>query len=195
MPTTDTTQAIRVMRSIRIKGGRLLLAATTFFILWGTVTVNAQIRTGDQPLTYSQQFRQAEAFIRVAEPDQLADTVYVWGDVNVAGAYLVPQRTTILELLSFGKGPTISDAGKTKLSWYKPSLRLTILSRRNGKQTFNVDLTDVHQDGITEQVIGNGDLVMVYVTRPSTIEEKIRYVIYPLINVSLSVIIALGLRK
>ena len=171
------------------------MAASTLFILWGSITVFGQTRAGEQPLMYSQQFRQAEAFIRVAEPDQLADTVYVWGDVNIPGAYIVPRNTSIVELLSFGRGPAISDAGRTKLSWYKPSLRITISSKNSENQIFTLDIADFHQYGLSPQPINNGDLVMVYVTRPSTIEEKIRYVVYPLINVTLSVIIALGLRK
>ncbi|NDC88520.1 MAG: hypothetical protein EB075_06910 [Bacteroidetes bacterium] len=171
------------------------MAASTLFILWGSITVFGQTRAGEQPLMYSQQFRQAEAFIRVAEPDQLADTVYVWGDVNVPGAYIVPRTTSIVELLSFGRGPAISDAGRTKLSWYEPSLRITISSQHGENQSFTVDIADLHQNGLTTHTIHNGDLVMVYVTRPSTIEEKIRYVIYPLVNVTLSVVIALGLRN
>jgi hypothetical protein len=39
-------------------------------------------------------------YIRIESQFQVADTVFVWGDIN-SGTYLVPKGTTLLELISY----------------------------------------------------------------------------------------------
>ena len=193
MPTTDTTQAIRVMRSIRIKGGRLLMAATTLYILWGTITASAQIRTGDQSLMYSQQFRQAEAFIRVAEPDQLADTVYVWGDVSIPGAYIVPRGSSVLAVLTYARGPLRTIQHESTFDWYKPSVQVRVSSTEGLQGTYAAPLGNMDVVALEQHILSVGmNVIQVRIVTPPAWTDKLRIVV-PVVGVLASIVAALAL--
>ena len=54
---------------------------------------------------YSQTFEGlSDRYIRVAEMGELVDSINVWGDVNSAGRYLVPEGTNLPDLISFSFG-------------------------------------------------------------------------------------------
>lgn len=53
----------------------------------------------------SQQFRLGAGIIRIAEPGQLADSVNVWGDIPNTGRFLIPEKTSLPQLISYAGGP------------------------------------------------------------------------------------------
>lgn len=181
------------MRSIRIKGGRLLMAASTLFILWGSITVFGQTRAGEQPLMYSQQFRQAEAFIRVAEPDQLADTVYVWGDVNIPGAYIVPKGSSALAVLTYARGPARSIQHESTFDWYHPNVQIRVSGADGLAASYDAPLGNLDTVALEQHILGSGtNVVQVRIVTPPAWTDKLRVVV-PVVGVLASIIAALAL--
>jgi hypothetical protein len=96
----------------------IAVTASLFFVL--PQLVHAQLPEGT-----------SERFIRVAEIGQLADSINVWGNVNSAGRYIVPEGTNLPDLISYSFGYTAlqfrgsnNDFSKTqievKVSRYNP---------------------------------------------------------------------------
>lgn len=77
----------------------------------------------------SQNFRLGEAHYRVAEPTQIADTVLVWGDVQLPGTYLVPRGINLAQMLAYARGPINLRTQETDLDWSQVFIEITISNR------------------------------------------------------------------
>lgn len=100
-----------------------------FFLV--CIPIGSQAQTGN--IYQSQNFRLGEAHYRVAEPTQLADTVLVWGDVQLPGTYLVPRNITIAQMLAYARGPINLRTGETDLDWSKVFVEVTVTNRYSGE--------------------------------------------------------------
>jgi hypothetical protein len=137
-------------------------------------------------LEFSQQFRQAERIIRIAEPGQLSDTLNVWGDVNSPGRYLIPRNTTLPELISYSFGPATIRSREADLDWSK--LRLEVKVSRYNDQENDVDVTTFkyrydqpEPAAMFEYDLQNDDIVTLQVKRRPSFIDYVR-VIAPVIS-------------
>lgn len=147
--------------------------------------VRAQVEQGHQ-LQYSQQFRLGDRFIRVAEPGQLVDSVNVWGDVNSAGRYLVPQDTRLPELISYSFGPATIRDRESNLDWSK--LRLEVKVSRFDENQKRVEVANFRYRydepepvEMFEYELSNNDIVTLQVKRKPAFIDYVR-VIAPVIS-------------
>jgi hypothetical protein len=74
--------------------------------------------------------QQADQLIRIAEMGQLVDSVNVWGDINRAGRYLVPEGTNLTKLISYGMGYNTLRGREAELDWSEVILEVKV-SRLN----------------------------------------------------------------
>jgi hypothetical protein len=74
--------------------------------------------------------QQADQLIRIAEMGELVDSVNVWGDINRAGRYLVPEGTNLTQLISYGMGYNTLRGREAELDWSKVILEVKV-SRLN----------------------------------------------------------------
>lgn len=74
----------------------------------------------------------SDRYIRVAEIGELVDSVNVWGDVNSAGRYLVPEGTNLPDLISFsfGFGQIRAGGSMGNIDWTKTQVEIKV-SRYN----------------------------------------------------------------
>ena len=91
-----------------------------FFIIPCTQQATAQ--TTNQ----STLFRLAEGFVRIAEPGQIADTLSVWGDINAPGRYIIPRGTTVVELISYARGPVGQRNIRQRADWNDQKIEISI---------------------------------------------------------------------
>jgi hypothetical protein len=77
----------------------------------------------------------SDRYIRVAEVGELVDSINVWGDVNSAGRYLVPEGTILPELISysFGFGEQRGGGAQGNIDWTKTQIEIKI-SRFDGNR-------------------------------------------------------------
>jgi hypothetical protein len=154
----------------------LLIAAT------GLATLTAQQRS----TPVSQQFRLAEGIVRIAETDQLADSVNVWGDINNPGRYLVPRGTKVHELISYARGPAAYRTGETTIDWSKLRLEITI-SKYNvntGMETaqfYTFRYSDPFPEGLRNYTLTNDEIVSLELKRRPSFIDYVR-VIAPVVS-------------
>ncbi|MFV1884721.1 MAG: hypothetical protein ACMZ7B_09555 [Balneola sp.] len=134
----------------------------------------------------SQQFRQAERVIRIAEPGQLADSINVWGDVGSAGRYLVPKGTTLPKLISYSFGPKTLRDGQTELDWSKMRVEINIqeYDTERGVQSiekFRYRFEEPFPDGMSDFTLKNNQTVTVRVKRKASFRDYVQ-VIAPVIS-------------
>jgi hypothetical protein len=139
-----------------------------------------------QQLRYSQQFRLGSRIIRVAEPGQLADSVNVWGDVNSAGRYLIPEGTSLPKLLSYSLGPRTITSNQTQLNWSKMRIEVNVsnYSPNQGRETvanFKYKFDEPLPKGMRNYVLENDDIVSVRVKRKPSFVDYIK-VIAPVVS-------------
>jgi hypothetical protein len=94
-----------------------------------TSIVEAQVNNMYQ----SQNFRLGEAHYRVAEPTQIADTILVWGDVQLPGTYLVPRGINLAQMLAYARGPINLRTLETDLDWSQIFIEINISNRDTGE--------------------------------------------------------------
>lgn len=155
------------------------------FMLMSVVSTASAQDQGRQ-LNFSQQFRQAQRIIRIAEPGELADTLNVWGDVNSPGRYLIPQSTTLPELISYSLGPATINSRETSLDWSK--LRLDVkVSRYNDNNekvvvnSFSYRYDKPEPKKMFQFDLHNNDIVTVQVKRKPAFIDYVR-VVAPVIS-------------
>lgn len=81
----------------------------------------------------SQNFRLGEAHYRVADASQLADTVLVWGDIQLPGTYLVPRGINLAQMLAYSRGPINLRTQETDLDWSQVFVEVTVTNRDSGE--------------------------------------------------------------
>lgn len=134
----------------------------------------------------SQQFRQAERIIRVAETGDLADTLNVWGDINSPGRYLVPTSTNLPELISYSFGPSNFQNREAALDWTKLRMEIKISRFDEDGQDVTVDRFQYRYDENEPQELfdydlENNDIVTIQVKRKPAFADYVG-VIAPVIS-------------
>ncbi|MDZ7757196.1 hypothetical protein [Rhodohalobacter sp.] len=92
----------------------LLLLISVMFVFIKTPDLSAQQQAG------------GDSFIRVAEFGQLVDSVNVWGDINTAGRYLIPEGTNVVEMISYARGYNTLRGRETELDWSAVNLEIKV---------------------------------------------------------------------
>jgi hypothetical protein len=167
-------------------------ALLTIFLFGLIAETQAQTIREGQQLQYSQMFRMAEGFVRIAEPGQIADTLNIWGDVSMPGRYMVPRRTNVADLISFARGPIRFQSGETQLDWSRVRLDIAIsrLDNENGEQafTFRYDYNKPMPDGMRQFTLQNNDLISIQTRRRPIFIDYVR-VIAPTLSLILTTIL------
>jgi hypothetical protein len=153
--------------------------------------LQAQFQQGQ--LQYSQQFRLGETIIRVAEVGQLADSVHVWGDVNVAGVYVVPRGATLAQVISYSRGPSRYFTSETVLDWSKLRIEVTVNSG-NSSETYTFRYNENLPGPMTEYVIQNNDVVMVELKRKPAFVDWVRVIAPAVSTVATTILIIQNLK-
>ncbi len=161
------------------------IAVLLFASLLIPIASYAQGEQGRQ-LQYSQQFRLGDRFIRVAEPGELTDSVNVWGDVNSAGRYLVPEDTRLPELISYSFGPATIRDRESNLDWSKLRMEVKVSrfdenQRRVEVANFRYRYDEPEPVEMFEYELNNNDIVTLQVKRKPAFIDYVR-VIAPVIS-------------
>lgn len=165
---------------------RLLQAVLLIFCL---VTLSAQNGFAQQQgssLPRSQQFRQADRIIRVAEPGQLADTLNVWGDVSSPGRYLIPKTATLPQLISYSFGPETLRDREANLDWSKMRVEINISEYDTEEgmeevESFKYKFDEPLPQGMRKFNLKNDQVVAVQVKRKPAFIDYVK-VIAPVIS-------------
>lgn len=161
------------------------------FLLFNPTESVAQFQQGQ--LQFSQQFRLGETIIRVAEVGQLADTVHVWGDVNVAGVYVVPRGSTLAQVISYSRGPSRYFTGESTLDWSKLRIDVTVNST-DVAFTHSFRYNETLPENIRSYVIRNNDVVALELKRKPSILDWVRVIAPVMSTVATTILIAQNLR-
>lgn len=70
--------------------------------------------------------QQAQNLIRIAEIGELVDSVNVWGDINRSGRYLIPEGTSVVEMISYGMGYNTLRGREAELDWSTVVLEIKV---------------------------------------------------------------------
>lgn len=142
-----------------------------------------------QPLLLQAQVAEGagDRYIRVAEIGQLADSVNVWGDVGSSGRYIVPERTTIPELLSYSYGYTQLRGNESNIDWSKTQIEVKVSRYDENRELVEVALFRYryHDPEPTEMFtfdLQNNDIVSVQVRRKPSFTDYVG-VVAPVIGV------------
>ena len=148
----------------------------TAFLLLSSTILWAQIPEG-----------LSDRYIRIAEMGDLADSVNVWGDVTSSGRYIIPENTTLPELISFSLGYTPMRGRDSDINWAKTLIELKV-SRYNESQKivdvamFRYRYHDPEPVEMFEFDLQNNDIVSLQVRRRPSFGDYIG-VIAPVISV------------
>ena len=129
----------------------------------------------------------SDRYIRVAEPGELVDSVNVWGDVNSAGRYLVPEGTNLPDLISFCFGYSKEPGGNRYSSFSKTIIEVKV-SRYNKKRRlvevafFRYKYKDPEPREMFEFNLKNNDIVSLQVKKRPSLTDYIN-VVAPVIGV------------
>jgi hypothetical protein len=85
-----------------------------FFILLGTSQSQDKERVG-----VNQVFSQQGGFYNYSEKDKVNIEVSVWGYVKFPGKYIIPQGSTLVDLISYAGGPVV-DAKLENIRLFRP---------------------------------------------------------------------------
>lgn len=165
---------------------RTILKAHLFTILF-IVLANA----GAYAQQNGQLFRKGSGIFRVAEPGQLADSVNIWGDVANTGRFLIPENTTLPELISYAGGPQNLGRGLFKMSDVEINISISRYNEQAGKTNvthFEFDYQDAVPPKIYTYPIKNDDIITVEVNRNPNVLDYIK-VIGPIITTLTSILI------
>lgn len=172
------------MKRITISCLSFIFLTIALLLLAKPETATAQ-EQGRQ-LQLSQQFRLGDRMIRVAEPGELVDSVNVWGDVNSAGRYLVPQSTRLPELISYSFGPATIRDREANIDWAKLRLEVKVSRfdedrRRVEVANFKYKYSEPEPVEMFEYDLKNNDIVTLQVKRRPAFIDYVR-VIAPVIS-------------
>lgn len=129
----------------------------------------------------------SDRYIRVAEIGELVDSVNVWGDVNSAGRYLVPEGTNLPDLISFSFGTAQIGRAGTEVNWSKKLYEIKV-SRFNEQNRmvevayFRYRYYDPEPIEMYEFDLQNNDLVTIQVKQTPSFVDYVR-VVGPIISI------------
>jgi hypothetical protein len=134
-------------------------------------TAKAQINN----IYQSQNFRLGEAHYRVAEPTQLADTILVWGDIQLPGTYLVPRGIALAQMLAYARGPINLRTQETDLDWSQVFIEINISNRDSGESyQFIQNVDGSVGPEFFEKRMSNYDTIIIRVRRKPNFLDYIR---------------------
>ncbi|NIT55823.1 MAG: hypothetical protein GWN00_06185 [Aliifodinibius sp.] len=128
-----------------------------------------------------------DRYIRVAEIGELADSVNVWGDVGSSGRYIIPERTTLPELISFSFGYTQLRGNDANIDWAKTQIEVKVSRYNEGRKRVDVALFryryhDPEPVEMFEFDLQNNDIVTVQVRRRPSLTDYVG-VVAPVVGV------------
>lgn len=133
----------------------------------------------NSPDLYAQQG--GDRFIRVAETGQLIDSVNVWGDINTAGRYLVPEGTNVTEIISYGMGYNTLRGREAELDWSEVHLEIKV-SRLDENQKamevayFRYRYHDAEPVEMFDFILQNNDIVTVQLRRKPSLRDYVQVI-------------------
>jgi protein involved in polysaccharide export with SLBB domain len=141
-----------------------------------TGTARAQ---DERPVT--QQYRLVEGIVQISEPGEESVLINLWGDVNAPGRFRISTGTTLIELISFARGPVSFRTGETTLDWSKLRVEVNV-SRRN--KELNIDevvnfrfrYTQQLPHGMRDFVLQENDFITIEVKRRPAFVDYMRIV-------------------
>lgn len=147
-------------------------------ILYSIIAILALTSIGEAQVNnmyQSQNFRLGEAHYRVAEPTQIADTILVWGDVQLPGTYLVPRGINLAQMLAYARGPINLRTQETDLDWSQVFIEINISNRDTGESLQIIQQVDgsVGQEFFDKRM-ENFDTVIIRVRRKPNFLDYVR---------------------
>ena len=133
----------------------------------------------ERPLTL--QYRLVEGIVQISKPGEESVLINLWGDVNAPGRFMVPTGTTLIELISFARGPASFRTGETTLDWSKLRVEVNV-SRRNQERNINEVVnfrfryTQQLPPGIRDFILQENDFITLEVKRRPALVDYMRIV-------------------
>jgi len=116
-------------------------------------------------------------YIRIESQFQVADTVFIWGDV-ISGTYLVPQGTTLLELISYagwvGGGARFSNFNSdAQYRWVKRRAEIIVnpANKFLSPTLYTLNFDKPLDEQIRNVKINNYDVVSVNIRRRANVRD------------------------
>lgn len=122
-----------------------------------------------------------DRFIRVAELGQLVDSVNVWGDINTAGRYLVPEGTNVTEIISYGMGYNTLRGRETELDWSDVHLEIKVSRLNDNREAmevayFRYRYHDPEPVEMFDFILQNNDIVTVQLKRKPSLRDYVQVI-------------------
>jgi len=155
-----------------------IFSFTTVTLLLLLISTNVQAQL---PETLS------DRYIRVAEMGELVDSINVWGDVNSAGRYLVPEGTNLPDLISFGFGYASITGREANIDWAKTQVEVKVSRFDQNRRLvevayFRYQYHDPEPAELWEFELQNNDIVTLQVRRRPSLADYVS-VIAPVLSV------------
>ena len=163
-----------------LKKFKFVIGITLLIIFFGVMDSNAQ--GGLEQVAN-------EGIIKVAEPGQLADTLNLWGDVRNPGRYMVPQGTSIQELISYARGPIVATEERRVKGIEAFVLRYSETEERELVNVFRFKPNEPLPRELRNFVLQNNDTITIKVQRGRTFFQALRNVT-PILTFIISGVIA-----
>ena len=122
-----------------------------------------------------------ERFIRIAETGQLVDSVNVWGDINTAGRYIVPEGTNVTDIISYGMGYNTLRGRETELDWSAVHLEIKVSRLNENRESmqiayFRYRYHDPEPVEMFDFVLQNNDIVTVQLRRKPSLRDYVQVI-------------------
>lgn len=119
-----------------------------------------------------------DRYIRIAEIGEITDTVSVWGDVGSSGRYIIPEETTLPELISFSLGYATLQGRDSDIKWAKTLIEVKISRYKQERNMVDVALfsykfSEPEPVGMFKFNLQNNDIVTLQVTRKPSFGDYI----------------------
>ncbi|MFH5884829.1 hypothetical protein ACG2F4_11010 [Halalkalibaculum sp. DA3122] len=143
--------------------------------------ITGTARAQDEMPAVTTQYRLVEGIVQLSKPGEESVLINLWGDVNAPGRFMVPTGTTLIELISFARGPASFRTGETTLDWSKLRVEVNV-SRRN--QEMNIDevvnfrfrYTQQLPAGMRDFVLQENDFITLEVKRRPAFVDYMRII-------------------
>ncbi|MGM0588681.1 MAG: hypothetical protein ACQETE_09725 [Bacteroidota bacterium] len=148
-------------------------------ILISGLLVTESARAQQTPVVPSNQL--VEGIVQISKPGEESILINLWGDINAPGRYMIPTGTTLIELISFARGPASFRTGETTLDWSKLRLEVNV-SRYNQKLNtdevvnFRFRYTQKLPLGMRNFTLQENDFVTLEVKRRPAVVDYMRIV-------------------
>jgi hypothetical protein len=166
--------------------------AIVILIFIGGLIFTETARAQDQ-IPFSLQYRLVEGIVQISKPGEESVLINLWGDVNAPGRFMVPTGTTLIELISFARGPASFRTGETTLDWSKLRVEVNV-SRRNLELNidevvnFRFRYTQQLPPGMRDFVLQENDFITLEVKRRPAFVDYMK-IIGPISTVVAAVIL------